>query len=103
MAYLGLVPSESSGGGKRRQGSLTRTGTGICAFIWAIACEVGGKRHANKATVLVGVAPKVSSPLVQLRESGYVRLARGPSRRGACWSGLPDHPCKIHFQANAQR
>lgn len=29
--------------------------------------------------VLVGVAPKVQSPLVQLRESGYVRLARGPA------------------------
>lgn len=28
MAYLGLVPSEYSSGGKRRQGSLTRTGNG---------------------------------------------------------------------------
>jgi uncharacterized heparinase superfamily protein len=29
--------------------------------------------------VLVGVATQVPSPLVQLRESGYVRLARGPA------------------------
>ena len=96
MAYLGLVPSEYSSGGKRRQGGLTRTGNGqkraeqtseavqaiawegqkrlcgryqsllragkakqqvtaavareMCGFIWAIACEVGGKRHASKAT-----------------------------------------------------
>lgn len=119
MAYLGLVPSEYSSGGKRRQGSLTRTGNGhvrrvlvesawnyrfmprktrdiqrraeqtseavqaiawegqkrlcgryqsllragkakqqvtaavareMCGFIWAIACEVSGKRHASKAT-----------------------------------------------------
>lgn len=28
MAYLGLVPSEHSSGGSRRQGSLTRTGNG---------------------------------------------------------------------------
>jgi transposase len=35
MAYLGLVPSEYSSGGTRRQGSLTRTG--MCGFIWAIA------------------------------------------------------------------
>jgi len=26
MAYLGLVPSESSSGGKRRQGSITKCG-----------------------------------------------------------------------------
>lgn len=34
-------------------------------------------RYARR--VLVGVAPKVPSPLVQLRESGYVRLVRGPA------------------------
>ena len=28
MAYLGLVPSEHSSGGSRRQGSITRTGNG---------------------------------------------------------------------------
>ena len=28
MAYLGLVPSEHSSGGRRRQGSITRTGNG---------------------------------------------------------------------------
>jgi len=28
MAYLGLVPSEHSSGGRRRQGSITKTGNG---------------------------------------------------------------------------
>ena len=28
MAYLGLVPSEHSSGGSRRQGGITKTGTG---------------------------------------------------------------------------
>jgi transposase len=119
MAYLGLVPSEHSSGGNKRQGAITKTGNGhvrrmlvesawnyrfparktrdiqkraeqtsepvqaiawegqkrLCAryqklinagkvkqqvttavareltgFIWAIACEVGGKAHASKAT-----------------------------------------------------
>jgi transposase len=27
MAYLGLVPSESSSGSKRRQGGISKTGT----------------------------------------------------------------------------
>ena len=37
MAYLGLVPSEHSSGGKRRQGGITKTGNGAarCMLIEA--------------------------------------------------------------------
>jgi transposase len=56
MAYLGLVPSESSSGGSRAQGSITKCGNGHLRWIF-VECA----QHYR-------LPPKVGSPLSKRQE-----------------------------------
>ena len=60
MAYLGLVPTESSSGGKRSQGSITKTGNGHVRWILIEAAQ-----HYR-------LEPKVSQNLTE-RQKGLSR------------------------------
>ena len=60
MAFLGLVPSEYSSGGKRRQGNITKTGNGhvrrlLVESSWSYRFParktVQSKRHEDKQKV----------------------------------------------------
>jgi transposase len=51
MAFLGLIPSEHTTGGKRRQGSITKTGNGHAR--WMLV----------EASQSVHLPPKISAPL----------------------------------------
>ena len=57
MAYLGLVPSESSSGGSRAQGSITKCGNGHLRWIF------------NECAQHYRLPPKVSSPLTTRQEA----------------------------------
>lgn len=57
MAYLGLVPSESSSGGSRAQGSITKCGNGHLRWIF------------NECAQHYRLPPKVSSPLSRRQET----------------------------------
>jgi transposase len=57
MAYLGLVPSESSSGGSRAQGSITKCGNGHLRWIF------------NECAQHYRLPPKVSSQLSQRQEA----------------------------------
>jgi transposase len=57
MAYLGLVPSESSSGGSRAQGSITKCGNGHLRWIF------------NECAQHYRLSPKVSSQLTTRQES----------------------------------
>jgi transposase len=56
MAYLGLVPSESSSGGSRAQGSITKCGNGHLRWIF------------NECAQHYRLSPKVSSQLTTRQE-----------------------------------
>jgi transposase len=64
MAYLGLVPSEHSSGGTRRQGSITRTGNGhVRRVLVEAAWSYRMRAQLSKpiAARTVGVAPGVAA------------------------------------------
>lgn len=63
MAYLGLVPSEDSSGGKRRQGSITKCGNGHAR--WMLIESAGHYR----------MPPKISKAL-SVRQEGLSREVR---------------------------
>ena len=66
MAYLGLVPSEQSSGGKRYQGSITKTGNGHARWMLIEVAQ------------LYRLPPKVSSTLSK-RQEGLSRDVRALS------------------------
>jgi transposase len=68
MAYLGLVPGEHSSGGKRRQGSITKTGNGHARWM-LVECA----SHYR-------LAPKVSEALSR-RQEGQSHAVRALSWR----------------------
>jgi hypothetical protein len=68
MAYLGLVPSESSSGGKRRVGGLTKTGNAHAR--WLI----------NESAQHYRLPPKVS-PNLSKRQEGIAKEHREEVRR----------------------
>jgi transposase len=87
MGYLGLIPSEDSSGGRRRQGSITKAGNGSArrAFVeaaWAYAHParvswVIARRHTGLAKTVTDIAWKA-----QLRLCARFRrlAARGVPR-----------------------
>ena len=68
MAFLGLVPSEESSGGKRHQGSITKCGNGHARWM-LVECA----QHYRKA-------PKVSRPL-SYRQNGQSKAVKSLSWR----------------------
>ena len=68
MAFLGLVPSEESSGGKRYQGSITKCGNGHARWM-LVECA----QHFRKA-------PKVSRPL-SYRQNGQSKAVKSLSWR----------------------
>ena len=69
MAYLGLVPSEHSSGGTRRQGGITRTGNRHARWVLVEAAwnyrfgPCASKRiNARRQLVAAGVRPSPNVP-----------------------------------------
>lgn len=63
MAYVGLVPSEHSSGGSRRQGSITRTGNGHVRRV--LVESAWGYRFAARKTRVIEKRAELTSPAVQ--------------------------------------
>jgi transposase len=83
MAYLGLVPGESSSGGKRHVGGLTKTGNSHLR--WLI----------NESAQHYRLAPKISADLSK-RQEGIAREHRDEVRRIA-WK------CQIRLHAKGRQ
>lgn len=86
MAYLGIVPSEQSSGGKRRQGAITKTGNGhvrrvLVEAAWhyrhkpAVGKKLAARREGQPGWV-VGVADKAAQ---RLHKRYWSLLNRGKS------------------------
>lgn len=73
MAYLGLVPSEHSSGGSRRQGSITRTGNG---HVRRVLVEAGWNYRfpARKTRVIEARAAKTSAGVQAIAWHAQKRL-----------------------------
>ena len=110
MAYLGLVPSEHSSGGARRQGGITRTGNRHARWVlveaaWNYRFGPGASQRINarRQRVAAGVrsiaqraeqrsvAPlsKTDQPWQEQSES---RDRRGPGTRRLCVGNCPRGP-----------
>ena len=82
MAYLGLVPSEHSSGGKRRQGSLTKTGNGhvrrvMVESAWNYRFKARKTRHIEKRAEQTSLAVQAIAWEGQKRLCGrYQSLTR---------------------------
>nr|WP_301514641.1 IS110 family transposase [Halomonas sp.] len=63
MAYLGLVPSEHSSGGSRRQGGITRTGNGHVRRV--LVESVWNYRYPARKTRIIQQRAERTSPVVQ--------------------------------------
>jgi transposase len=88
MAYLGLVPSEHSSGGSRRQGRITRTGNTHARRILVEAAW--NYRHRARLTRAIAARQEAASPAVrriawkaqQRLHRRYVRLlSRGKNKQ----------------------
>jgi transposase len=88
MAYLGLVPSEHSSGGSRRQGRITRTGNSQARRILVEAAW--NYRHRARLTKAIAARQEAASPAVrgiawkaqQRLHRRYVRLtSRGKNKQ----------------------
>ena len=77
MAFVGLVPSEHSSGGSRRQGRITRTGNGHVRRI-----VVESAWHYRRQ-------PRMSKAIRRRNDAGLARACGGsPGRpRSGCTSG----------------
>ena len=63
MAYLGLVPSEHSSGGSRRQGGITKTGNGHVRRVWVEAAW--SYRFPARKTRIIEKRAEQTTPTVQ--------------------------------------
>ena len=74
MAYLGLVPSEHSGGSTRRQGGITKAGNGAARHVDRGGMELPGFQHVS---VAIPSAPrKVEQPIRDIDWKAQERLCR---------------------------
>ena len=79
MAYLGLVPSEHSSGGTRRQGGITKAGNGAARRM-LIEAVAGGNRKLARA----GKPPTVVTAAIARELAGFVwAIARQAQPIGA--------------------
>jgi transposase len=73
MAYVGLVPSESSSGGKQQRGSITKTGNSLLRHVLGEAAH-----HVRRAPRVSGALKRrqadVSPELVELAWRAQLRL-----------------------------
>lgn len=73
MAYAGVVPAESSSGGKQRRGSITKTGNSLLRHIFGEAAH-----HARHAPRVAGTLKQrqqhVPQPIVELAWRAQHRL-----------------------------
>jgi transposase len=73
MAYVGLVPSESSSGSKRHRGAITRTGNSLLRHVFGEAAHHA--RHAPRvAGTLKQRQKQVPQPIVDLAWRAQQRL-----------------------------
>ncbi len=86
MAYLGLVPSEHSSGGKRRQGALTLTGNGhvrrlLIEAAWHYrhrpSIRALARRRQGQPPEVIGLADKA---MTRLHRRFHRMLAKGKPR-----------------------
>lgn len=73
MAYLGLVPSEHSSGGKRRQGALTKTGNGHVRRV-LVESAWNYRFPARKSETIQRRAEKTSEAVQAIAWQGQQRL-----------------------------
>lgn len=73
MAYLGLVPSEHSSGGRRRQGALTKTGNGHVRRV-LVESAWNYRFPARKSEVIQRRAEKASEAVQAIAWQGQQRL-----------------------------
>lgn len=73
MAYLGLVPSEHSSGGSRRQGGLTRTGNGHVRRV-LVEAAWNYRFPARKSRCIEQRAEKTSAPVQAIAWAAQKRL-----------------------------
>jgi transposase len=86
MAYLGLVPSEHSSGGSRRQGGITKTGNGHVRRLLVESAWNYRVRASRSAAIVarnVGVAPGVQAIAWKAQKRLHDRYVRLTSR-GKC-------------------
>src|SRR5260370_7051902 len=73
MAYAGLVPSESSSGGKQQRGSITKTGNSLLRHVLGEAAHHA--RHAPRVTTKVKQRQTdLPAEIVELAWRAQVRL-----------------------------
>jgi transposase len=78
MAYLGLVPSEHSSGGRRRQGAITRTGNGharrmLVECAWSYRFPARQTMHLKRKAQRASESAKVIAWRAQKRLCGRYR------------------------------
>ncbi len=73
MAYLGLVPSEHSSGGRRRQGAITRTGNGHARRM-LVECAWSYRFPARQTMHLKRKAQRASEPAKAIAWRAQKRL-----------------------------
>jgi transposase len=78
MGYLGLVPSERSSGGRRRQGSITRTGNGharrmLVESAWSYRFPARQTMHLKRKAQSASEEAKVIAWRAQKRLCGRYR------------------------------
>jgi len=105
MSYLGLVPSESSSGEKRRQGSITKSGSRHARRPWSRPLGTTAARRAKAASC---AAAKRANPRRSARSHG--RPSSACTAAGSAWtlsgaSGGPSarSPSPVSSPASAGR
>lgn len=89
MAYLGLVPSEYSSGGRRRRGSITKAGNAHVRRVLVSAARhagrrpgvsrVVGRRRAGQPAWVIAIADRAQRRLYQ-RHRRLAEAGKGPSK-----------------------
>lgn len=82
MAYLGLVPSESSSGERRRQGSLTKTGNNHARRLLIEAAHNQRRRPARSAHLARRQAGQPADVVARAQQA-QLRLHKRWQRMGA--------------------
>ena len=73
MSYVGLVPSESSSGARRRQGGITKTGNGHARRI-LVECAWGYRFPARKTAAIQRRAERASEAVQGIAWQAQLRL-----------------------------